>query len=178
MASKYDKIKTAKDLVTEVMMHGLSTVQEDICRAQDIFGHSTIEELANLAKDIGRNDENGNPDPKGTWSSGRRGTCSAFYQIAFSIWNWEDAVRFWNQHSNPEHDELADSRKKLQAMAKELEKAGETMEKYWEREAQNDKILSERLNKITELSAKVYEQEREIIRLKARLFDMMEKGGC
>ena len=26
--------------------------------------------------------------------------------IAFSIWNWEDATRFWNQHTNPEHAEL------------------------------------------------------------------------
>ena len=74
MASKYDSIKTAKDLVSEVMMHGFSLNQEDICRAQDIFGHSTIEELVNLANDIGRNDENGTPDPKGTWSSGRRRT--------------------------------------------------------------------------------------------------------
>ena len=31
--SKYDSIKTAAELVAEVRANGLSTVQEDICRA-------------------------------------------------------------------------------------------------------------------------------------------------
>lgn len=35
--SIYDKVETAKDLIFEVAAHGLSTKQEDICRAQDIF---------------------------------------------------------------------------------------------------------------------------------------------
>ena len=65
MASEYDNIKTAKDLITEVRIHGLSLAQEDICRAQDIFGHSTIEELVALANDNGRDNENGEPDPNG-----------------------------------------------------------------------------------------------------------------
>lgn len=50
--SKYDDIKTAAELVAEVRAHGLSLDQEDICRAQDIFGNSPIEELVRLANDI------------------------------------------------------------------------------------------------------------------------------
>ena len=82
MSSKYDSITTAADLVKEVMAHGLSTVQDDLNRAADIFGRSSIEELVNLANDIGRNNENGEPDPKGSWSSGRKATQSTFYMIA------------------------------------------------------------------------------------------------
>ena len=63
--SKYDDIKTAAELVAEVRAHGLSLDQEDICRAQDIFGNSPIEELVRLANDIGRNNRNGEPDPRG-----------------------------------------------------------------------------------------------------------------
>ena len=70
--SKYDSIETAAELVAEVQAHGLSTAQEDICRAQDIFGHTSVEELAHLANDIGRNNAQGEPDPHGSWSSGRR----------------------------------------------------------------------------------------------------------
>ena len=43
MSSKYDSIKTAAELVKEVRLNGLSLVQEDICRAQDIFGNAPIE---------------------------------------------------------------------------------------------------------------------------------------
>lgn len=88
MSSKYDSIKTAADLVAEVAAHGLSTEQEDQNRAADIFGNTSIEELDRLANDIGRNNQNGEPDPKGTWSSSRKGTQETFYFIAFSIWNW------------------------------------------------------------------------------------------
>lgn len=35
MSSKYDHIETAAELVQEVRAHGLSTAQEDICRAQE-----------------------------------------------------------------------------------------------------------------------------------------------
>ena len=83
--SKYDSIKTAAELVKEVRLNGLSLAQEDICRAQDIFGNAPIEELVALANDIGRNNRDGEPDPKGTVSSTRppprtpsTPSCSAF----------------------------------------------------------------------------------------------------
>lgn len=174
MASKYDNIKTAKDLVSEVMMHGLSLNQEDICRAQDIFGHSTIEELVDLANDIGRNDENGNPDPKGTWSSGRRGTRSTFYQITFNIWSWEDATRFWNQHSNPDRDALTVAVAEARAVKNELKRMNEAFESLREKATKLDADLSKSVQKEFEARAALKEAEAEIIRLKARLFDMME----
>lgn len=107
--SKYDSIKTAAELVAEVRVHGLSLAQEDICRVQDIFGNAPIEDLVALANDIGRNNRNGEPDPKGSMSSNRPATQNTFYSILFRIWHWEDATRFWNQHTNPEHEEVMDS---------------------------------------------------------------------
>lgn len=74
MASQYDSIKTAEELLKEVAAHGLSTKPEDICRAQDIFGRSEVKELIRLANDNGRlNGFDGEPDPRGTYSSGRVG---------------------------------------------------------------------------------------------------------
>ena len=54
MGSKYDSINTAAELVAEVQANGLSLMQEDICRAQDIFGRSAVKDLIALANDIGR----------------------------------------------------------------------------------------------------------------------------
>ena len=42
MASIYDSIKTADELVRHVMYHGFSTKDDDISRAADIFGHTAI----------------------------------------------------------------------------------------------------------------------------------------
>ena len=80
MASIYNNIGTAKELIADVKAHGFNTDIENICRAQDIFGHSSVEELAALAN------ENQN----------------TFYMILFKIWNWREATTFYNEHSNPD----------------------------------------------------------------------------
>ena len=88
--SKYDNIKTVRELIEEVAINGISMEEEDICRAQDIFGHSTESELKALA----RSKE----------EFGRQSIHSLFYFIAFHIWSWEMAVQFWNETSNLEHE--------------------------------------------------------------------------
>lgn len=174
MASKYDSIKTAEDLVREVMIHGMSTAQEDICRAQDIFGHSAVEELVKLATDNGRNDANGKPDPKGSWSSGRRGTYSTFYMILFNIWNWEDATRFWNQHNNPEHEKLADLTVEKKAADAKIARLEEEQKKTGDLYTHACKAIEDERKSYNEVEKKLRDAEAEIIRLKAKLFDMME----
>lgn len=171
--SKYDNIKTAADLIKEVQMHGLSLNQEDLNRAADIFGHSTVDELVSLANDIGRENVYGEPDPKGTWSSGRRETRSTFYQIASNIWSFEDVTRFWNQHTNPEHVELVAARKtikNLQANAENDKKS------FMDMKAQRDEavnVATERLNKVLQYQRETKEMEFEIMSLKAKLYDLM-----
>lgn len=100
MTSNYESIKTAKELCEYVSAHGLPTRQEDILRAQDIFGRSTVDELVALAGDNGRQNADGRPDPRGSWYSGKDGLSEVFYSILFHIWNWRDAVDFYNRHSN------------------------------------------------------------------------------
>lgn len=175
MASIYDNIKTAKELVREASVHGFSTNQEDICRAQDIIGHSTIEELDWLANDIGRENENGEPDPNGTCYSGRRGTRDIFYSILFNIWNYEQATRFWNEHTNPERKELNDLRQKnkvMDALAEKVTARNDELEKQTEQAAQEIGKLHEEL---AEEKRRADEAEAEIIKLKARLYDLLVK---
>lgn len=98
----YENIKTVKELLNEVTAHGLSLAPEDITKAQDIVGHAPIGELIALARDNGRRNKNGEPDPDGPWSSGSDGTQQRFISLLFNLWHWEDAVRFYNSHVNPE----------------------------------------------------------------------------
>lgn len=175
MSSKYDTIKTAADLVQEVQNHGLSTNQDDICRAQDIFGNSSIEELALLANDIGRNNDQGEPDPKGTWSSNRRPTQGTFYMIAFSIWNWEDATRFWNLHTNPEHDALQEAKKSLKAQESKVKELAAKLDKEQEARAIAEEGYNRLVGRCNEAERRAEAAEAEIMALKAKLYDYMTK---
>ena len=171
--SKYDKIKTAAELISEVMVRGLSTAQDDICRAQDILGHSSIEELASLANDIGRNNENGEPDPKGTWSSGRKPTRNTFYSIVFSIWNWEDACRFWNEHTNPQTEQFNEMRCENRRLAKENESLSTRRDELLKSDAEWGRIFSEKSKQLADTEQSLREANEEIIKLKARLYDLL-----
>lgn len=182
MASKYDKIQTARDLVMEVRFHGMSLKQEDIVRAQDIFGNSTIEELADLANDIGRNNENGEPDPKGTCSSTRVPTRDTFYSILFHIWNWEEATRFWNQHSNPDREQIAVAQIESKTLRAEVKEQEKRIERYQqdldlaqEAEAAAKERAKEYAYQIDDLKATIESKDAEIMRLKAKLYDLLTK---
>jgi len=170
--SKYDNIKTAADLVTEVAIHGLSTDQEDLNRAADIFGNTSIGELARLANDIGRNNEKGEPDPDGTWSSSRKATQSTFYMIAFSIWNWREATAFFNEHTNPATKGHRVT--KLETSLKDAEKERNNLKTQLDATAERAK---EYAYKIDDLNAEKAALELEITKLKAKLYDLMERPG-
>lgn len=169
MASIYDKINTAKELLTEVSIHGLSTKVEDICRAQDIFGHTAIEDLVALANDNGMN---------GSMSTGRRGTQALFYQVAFAIWHWEDATRFYNQHTNKEFIAGREAADKLRA---EMREHAET-KKNLETALQNARTLNSQIADLQKQIQKMKESgdadKLAIMELKSKLYDlMMEKEG-
>lgn len=175
MSSIYDEIKTAADLVKEVMAHGLSTKQEDICRAQDIFGRSSVEELVSLANDNGMNDEHGNPDPKGSWSSGRKGTRNTFYSIAFSIWNWEDATRFWNQYTNPDKEILVKTCEENATLKKQNATLVERRNQLSEEVEEAANKWQSTYEQFREQEARALKAEAEIVQLKAKLYDLMTK---
>ena len=176
MASIYDNIKTPKELLEIVKVHGLNTEIEDVCRAQDIFGRAPIEDLVALANDNGRKNDAGKTDPSGSWSSGRDGLQKTFYSVLFHIWNWEDATRFWNQHTNPEYASLKKTAEKVKELDAELSvtKSDCTSTKIEAEIYRTDLEKAEIEN--TNLSAKVKAQEEEIMKLKARLYDLMVVG--
>lgn len=175
--SKYDSIETAKDLVREVAAHGLSTAQEDINRAQDIFGRSTIDELAALANDIGRNNANGEPDPKGSWSSSRKPTQETFYFIAFNIWHWSDAVSFFNEHTGTDKAEARRLAKENKELSTELEAVSGDRDTWMQRANLSAERAVARANEVDSLNAKLREKDAEIMALKAKLYDMMMVGA-
>ena len=150
----YDFINTAMGLVQEVAINGLSTNINDICRAQDIIGHSTVGELEEVA------------NSRDEFAGKRAG--NIFYFIIFEIWDWERATRFWNEHSNPEHEEVKELRKEKKELAMGLDSLSERFREQsnkWRKAAQEK----------AELEIKCRKQEEEILRLKARLFDLMDK---
>lgn len=175
MSSKYDNIQTAAELVSEVMIHGLSTEQEDICRAQDIFGNSTLKELVKLANDIGRNNEDGEPDPKGTWSSNRKPTQGTFYMIASSIWNWEEVTRFWNLHTNPEHEKYNEMLEGYRVLHSHSDHVEDKLKKEHESRLAETNARLEAETKAEKLAAELHDKELEVMELKAKLYDLMMK---
>lgn len=177
MASQYDKIKTPKELLVQVSMHGFSTKTEDVCRAQDIFGRAPIEELVALANDNGRLNELGEPDPEGTWSSGRKGYQQVFYQVLFHIWNWEDATRFYNQHTNPEFKKLRESVTELTADLAEArtdaEEAQQDCEVWMSKHRASEAAHAETVRELEFYQGGYEAAHLEITKLKAKLYDMM-----
>lgn len=169
--SKYDSIETAAELVAEVQAHGLSTAQEDICWAQDIFGHTAVEELARLANDIGRNNAQGEPDPHGSRSSGRRPTQGTFYSILTNIWHWEEVTRFWNLHTNPERQTWQEAQRTIgelqhKVTATEIERdAAKNLLRTSEKKA------SDLIDALTDAERRACTAEAQVLALKAKLYD-------
>lgn len=173
--SIYDKITTAKDLVLEVKAHGLGTNLEDMCRAQDIFGNSTVEELEALATDNGRRDTDGNPDQFGSWSSGKEGTQKIFYQIIFTIWSWEEATKYYNEHSNPFYIEGRKAVKTCGAQKAEIARKDDSISVLNGAVTEYKEALNEQFELNENLKAELEAKDAEIIKLKARLYDLMSK---
>lgn len=155
--SIYDKIETAKDLIREVKAHGLSTKTDDICRAQDIFGRSTIEELDALATD--------------------NKTHSTFYFTLFTIWNWEEATRFFNEHSNISYIEGRNAVKGARTLTEEIDKLEARIARQNGEIAEYKEAIKQHLDEKVEYQKEIDEKDALIIKLKARLFDLMVASG-
>ena len=161
--SKYDSIETAKNLIREVISNGLITDQEDINRAADIFGNTSIEELAKLA----------NSDA--TISGKRVG--DTFYFIAFRIWNWQDATRFYNEHTLAVGAQLRELREAHKATKEENEKLNGIIEVKRGEIEELRKLFYDMSGDKAELENALQNAQCEVVLLKARLYDMMTAGA-
>lgn len=160
--SKYDNIKTATALVSEVKANGLSMETEDICRAQDILGGAPVEELVGLANLTG--------------PSGTRDTQSVFYMIVSRVWNWSQMVEFWNRHTNPQTEELQG----LRSVNKELVKENKALTALRDELLADQKVGAEAIDKLNtrigDAQRAAEEAEAEVVRLKAKLYDVLVEG--
>lgn len=167
----YDNIKTPKQLVTTVMAHGLSTDINDICRAQDIFGQAPISDLVELA-----NDDNQAANKRGC----SVGAMSTFYMILYSIWNWEQATQFYNEHSNPSYKHLREQLKDYQEGAKVSAQRIDGLERQKELWKADEQTMHTRILELEQRAGKAETQlaaaEQTILELKAKLYDLMMGG--
>lgn len=154
---KYDDIKTAKELIHEVALNGISLNIDDQCRAQDILGHSTVgelNELANSSELIGNKFEGG-----------------VFYFTIQHLWAIEDVIRFWNNNSNPEHEEVGKLREEVKKYKEEKEANAAA---YQSLLADYGKVKKE----LDQMKAESSKDAQKILELKARLFDLMEQSAA
>jgi hypothetical protein len=164
--SKYDTIKTAADLVTEVRLHGLSTEQDDKNRAADIFGNSSIKALADLANDAQCKNANG-------FSTGKPATSDTFYFILYNIWNWREATAFFNEHTNPVTKDAKETAAELRQAKKDIKEFLTVLGETW---GSMQKLAEEKIyehNERVKALVALDTAQHEIIKLKAKLYDFM-----
>ena len=175
MATIYDNITSAAELVKHVKTCGRQTDIDSTIRIQDIIGRSTMDELIALANGEGRVDDNGNPDPEGCYKKDHLRTRETFYSILFGVWNWEDATRFYIQNSSPEM-------KELRQLRKEVKEARESAAKWQMKHQELKEYIGTEENRCAELGMEnlgleeeIKDLKMEIMALKAKLYDLMVK---
>ena len=157
--SKYNNIETANGLIQEVISHGLSTEQDDLNRAADIFGNSKVGELAALA------------NSKETVSG--KQISDIFYFIAFRIWNWRDAVSFYNEHTSEERRLRLEAENKFNAQVKANEELLADVVRLDETVAELKAQTYAALEEVETQEKRAEEAEAAVVVLKARLYDLM-----
>jgi len=166
--SKYDNITTAADLISEVRANGLSTATEDIVRAQDILGRSTVEEIDFLAQGGEINDSG---KPKKEYIQ------KVLFQIVFACLDRERAVALYNKHVTRYPAQLEEAQGKLRQEIQEHNRTKDYLdiESRMHKTAEDERVaLKENYTKLLEAHQAA---EAEILQLKAKLYDMMTAGA-
>lgn len=170
MKTKLEQITTAAELVTYTLAFGVPTDPESICKMQDIIGHSTQGELEALAEKYKEHDRNG----------------KQFYFILYHIWSWEDATKFFMEHSSLTIERFQDQIEELEEKNAFYEKENKKLTTLYESEKGSRKDLAGSLEKAIDsynmlekkadqLEQKIIMQNQEILELKAKLYDLMTK---
>lgn len=137
---------------------GLDLDLESICNYQDAIGHSTPEELHDLATN--------------------KQTSEAFYRVYQAAAGTINTIRFYFENSNAVN-ELRERNMDLETEIEDLQHNYETMKNsrnHWMTcYDEKSKELSEIENKKNEALLKASQLEEENIRLKAKLYDLMNK---
>lgn len=170
MKTKLEQINTAAELITFTLAFGVPTDPESICRMQDIIGNSTTGELEALAEKYKEHDRNG----------------KQFYFVLYHIWSWEDATRFFMQHSSLTVQNLRDENGALSDQVADQEKEIKDLTAQHTNDTNRIEDLKEKFEKAAQaaiaqeqkaasLTAELANKDREIIELKAKLYDLITK---
>lgn len=155
--TRFEEIKTAEELLQYTRIHGIPTDQDSINFMQDIVGHDTLRNLTALAE---------TQDAK---------KADALFHLLFTIWNWRDAVAFYNQHGNPAYRDLKNR-------AEEADRLRKSYTAELNMRTDNDRKIQELYAEIRKRDEQIRlqqdhmeEMDLEILKLKAKLYDMMAK---
>ena len=151
---KFESIRTIDELMNFIQAHGIPTDTESICKMQDIAGHSTIEELTEIA--------NGDHHHR-------------FYNMLFKVWNYEDAIRFYNQNSNPAYIEAGKAAAELKKTREKMREDAETIDGLMLRIGTLEEQEKKARVDISNIDEKAAALEFENMVLKAKLYDLMVK---
>lgn len=151
--------QTIRDLCKRVAATGgFDTDNDSVIAYQDLIGHATMEENAELANEPA--------------------LMESYYRIYGVAYGTIAAIKFYMQNSNKVIDmdyQLNEYKASFEAKCKELEFANE---KIKAREKEVEKLcenMEELKGKISGYKASITERDREIMKLKAKLYDLMQK---
>ena len=152
----YNNFKTAVEMFDHIRFHGLQVDNASISRAQDLIGHSTEDDLAQIAS---------------------KEHADIFYNVLIHVWDFERIIRFYNKYSNPDYrriKEESDGHKRNYKEASEMcsqrnIKIAELNVEIETLEARCKQDGEALYKAVTERDA----LRRQVMELKAKLYDIM-----
>ena len=139
--------------------HLLANDNDAITVYQDLIGHATVEENKALANESALNE--------------------TFYRIYGVAYGTVAAIKFYMQNSNKVYNleaELDDYKEELERL-RTMHKNSEERAKFWEDKSEEYKGQLEEAKRDMEGTVNELEKrDKEIMELKAKLYDLMQKG--
>jgi hypothetical protein len=162
-AGRYDDINDIVALIREIAYHGMSTQQHDLNRIADIVGNTHVGKLAEMANSTG--------------TYGNRNAGQVIYSILFKVWNYEQAVSFYNEHTLHLGAKYREVQKERDRLSSDYECAlGEVQKLINVRDALTEELDTYK-TVASEQSVSLIAKDDEITTLKAKLYDLMTAGA-
>lgn len=155
------KEKTIRELCNRVAResgHILDLHDEAVTEYQDLIGHATEEENTELCNDPALNE---------TW-----------YRIYGVAYGTTAAIKWYLNHSNKIAEmqcDLEEYKAKVEKKTEELKAAHDDSLTQFERAANAENVIKEMKRDMDGTLKALKEKEEEIIQLKARLYDLMQR---
>lgn len=168
MASRYDAFRYIPALINDIQTHPIETLPDDINRMVQIVKDTpftTLTHYANMEDEFGEVVDQSDP---------RFGEIKkkqvALFTILFHVWGWQETIVFYLRYAGSEKKSV---QSKLQKENDSLRAEISTLKFAISSGADTINILKRKNEKCKET---IKTQAEEILHLKARLYDLMNKG--